>query len=90
MFPKQRDAAAAYLTEAGGTDKTDLDNGASGFIDGTLKIWNGGSSTLVTTTIDPVIDSLVRSGEWYTVATHVFVTGSDMPDVEDSVLVSGM
>lgn len=77
-----------HLFGSGSTNIADLDDGASGFINGTLKIWDKSVSTLSsTTTIDPVIDSLVRSGEWYTVAKQVYASSGDAPNVSDSVLV---
>lgn len=77
-----------HIYGGGGDDSTELVDSASGYIDGTLKIWNGTDTTLEkTTTIDPVIDSLVRTGEWYTVAKHVTAAVGDLPTVEDTVLV---
>ena len=47
----------------------------------------GGTSSIArTTTIEPVIELLVHSGEWYTIATNLY--GSDVPEVEESALVS--
>jgi outer membrane autotransporter protein len=79
----------------GGGASADTATGAGtiGLIDGTLKVADGivngagGTSSIErTTTITPMLDGVVRSGEWYTVATQLF--GTDVPDVEGSALVS--
>ena len=85
---------APHIFGGGRDDEDDaVDPAAQAYIDGTLKVADGivngagGTSSIArTTTIEPVIDSLGRSGEWYTVATDLF--GSDVPEVEGSVLVS--
>ena len=85
---------APHIFGGGRDDEDDaVDPAAQAYIDGTLKVADGivngagGTSSIArTTTIEPVIKSLVRSGEWYTVATDLF--GSDVPEVEGSVLVS--
>lgn len=60
----------------------------SGFIDGTLKIWDGTNSTVAaTTTLSPVIDATVRDGETYKVAEQLF--GTQLPTVDgETALVS--
>jgi outer membrane autotransporter protein len=85
---------APHIFGGGRDDEDDaVDPAAQAYIDGTLKVADGivngagGTSSIArTTTIEPVIESLVKSGEWYTVATDLF--GSDVPEVEGSVLVS--
>jgi hypothetical protein len=66
----------------------------SGYISGTLAIGKDGangqgittSTIATTTTLTPIIDSVVHSGEWFLVAQTLF--GADMPVIdEDSVLV---
>ncbi len=71
---------------------SDIDNPSenSGFIEGTLAIGfdgatpNGRNVTVsnmqATTTITPVIDSVVHSGEWFLVARDTLQTGDDKPD----------
>ncbi len=83
-----------HIFGGGNDDEDDAVNPeAQAYIDGTLKIADGivngtgGTSSIErTTTIDPVIESLVRTGEWYTVSTGLF--GNDVPDVDGTVLVS--
>jgi len=69
----------------GGADDDDdaPDANASAYLDGKLKIWDGSASTLKNVLeVHPVIDSLVKSGEWYTVATQVDDTAGNVDDVE--------
>ena len=85
---------APHIFGGGRDDEDDaVDPAAQAYIDGTLKVADGivngagGTSSIArTTTIEPVIESLVRSGEWYTIATSLY--GSDVPEVEESALVS--
>lgn len=77
-----------HLFGGGSLDKGSLEESASAFIDGTLKVWNGTDTTLErTTTIAPVVDSLVKNGEWYLIADEVVADPDDVPNVEESVLV---
>ena len=66
----------------------------SGYISGTLAIGNDGangqgitnSTIATTTTLTPIIDSVVHSGEWFLVAQTLF--GAQVPVIDgDSVLV---
>ncbi|WP_082072928.1 autotransporter outer membrane beta-barrel domain-containing protein [Hyphomicrobium sp. 99] len=77
----------------GASANTATGAGTIGTIDGTLKIadgivnGSGGQSSIArTTTLAPVIDATVRSGEWYTVAKTLY--GTDLPNVEGTALVS--
>lgn len=92
--PDSKVVIAPHIFGGGQDDEDDAVNPlAQAYIEGTLKVADGivngaGGTTSVarTTTIEPIIDSLVRTGEWYTVATGLY--GSEVPDVEESVLVS--
>jgi outer membrane autotransporter protein len=85
---------APHIFGGGRGDEDDaVDPAAQAYIDGSLKVADGivngvgGTSSIArTTTIEPVIESLVHSGEWYTIATNLY--GSDVPEVEESALVS--
>ncbi len=85
-----------HITGSGAGSSDDAPSEESGYIDGTLAIGvDGGvangpaitvSTIAATTTLEPEIDSLVHSGEWYLVARTLF--GSDLPTIEEeSVLV---
>ncbi|RUP00542.1 autotransporter outer membrane beta-barrel domain-containing protein [Hyphomicrobium sp.] len=80
-----------------GSHDADNPNNNSGFIGGTLRVadgihnGSGGTSSLGrTTTIAPVIDSTVASGEWYKVANSLDDAGNvgDLPTVAGTALVS--
>jgi outer membrane autotransporter protein len=83
-----------HIYGGGNADEDEAVNpDAQTYIDGTLKVADGivngtgGTSSIArTTTIAPVIESLVKTGEWYTVSTGLY--GSDVPEVDGSVLVS--
>jgi outer membrane autotransporter protein len=69
----------------------------SAFIEGTLKVGEGlnadgtgGTGTMAATfSIAPVIDSLVKTGEWYLVAEKLdAINIGELPSIDNSVLVS--
>lgn len=81
-----------HITGDGAGSSADAPSTESGYITGTLAIgegtWAGGVTTskIDATTMTPVIDSVVRSGEWFLVAQTLY--GSELPTiVEDSFLV---
>lgn len=83
---------APHIFGDGASTADSVVDGRSGFINGTLKVWDGTSSSLLaTTTIAPVLDATVKDGEWYTVATNLYGTLANTQlaslSVEGSALV---
>lgn len=81
-----------HVTGSGAGSDVEHPSENSGFIDKTLTIGFDGntvngrditeSSVADTTIIQPVIDSVVHSGEWFLVARQLF--GDDAPDVDEN------
>ncbi|WP_290990446.1 autotransporter outer membrane beta-barrel domain-containing protein [Hyphomicrobium sp.] len=69
---------APHIFGNGALSANSVIDSRSGFIGGTLKVWDGTNSSLeATTTITPILDATVKDGQWYTVATGLFGTSAN-------------